>query len=195
MEPQPTLETERLILRPLHPSDAKQVQLLAGDRQIAATTMNIPHPYPDGVAEKWISSNESAYLEGKRVIFAITLKNSDLLIGAISLVNIVKNHQAELGYWIGVPYWNKGYCTEAGEAVLHYGFKEKGLNRIHACYLSSNPASGRVLEKLGMIHEGLRKQHILKWGDYQDLKLMGILRTDWGKAKIRAHYIVILNPS
>jgi RimJ/RimL family protein N-acetyltransferase len=181
LELQPTIKTERLILRPLNLSDAKKVQILAGNKLIAATTMNVPHPYPNGAAEEWINSNESAYDERKRVVFAVTLKNSNDLIGVISLTNIIENHQAELGYWIGVPYWNKGYCTEAGEAVLRYGFKDMGLNRIHACYLSSNPASGRVLEKLGMNHEGKRRQHILKWGIYQDLELMGILRTDWEK--------------
>jgi len=143
--------------------------------------MNVPHPYLDGMAEEWLNTHESAYQDGKRAIFAVTLKTSGELVGCINLGNIVENHQAELGYWVGEPYWNKGYCTEAGEAVLRYGFLDRGLNRIHACYLSRNPASGRVLEKLGMEHEGTRKQHILKWGIYEDLELMGILRTGWEK--------------
>jgi ribosomal-protein-alanine N-acetyltransferase len=183
MDSQPTLDTERLILRPFKLSDAKQVQKLAGDKRIASTTFNVPHPYLDGMAEDWLSTHESAYQEGKRVIFAITLKKSGELVGCINLGDIVENHQAELGYWVGVPFWNEGYCTEAGEAVLRYGFLDRGLNRIHACYLSRNPASGRVLEKLGMVHEGTRKQHVLKWGLFEDLELMGILRADWEKLR------------
>jgi len=182
MSSQPVLETERLILRPFQLCDADTVEKLAGDKQIASTTLNVPHPYPKGGAKEWIATHESTYLEGRGVVYAITLKN-DELVGSIGLSNLVQNHQAELGYWVGVPYWNKGYCTEAAEAVLEYGFEVLGLNRIHACYLSRNPASGRVLEKLGMGHEGTRKQHILKWGVFEDLALMGVLRKDWEQKK------------
>jgi RimJ/RimL family protein N-acetyltransferase len=179
MGPQPILETERLLLRPFHLSDATIVQKLAGDKRIASTTFNIPNPYPDGGAEEWIATHESKYLEGKGVVYAITLKKSGDLIGAISLAILSEHNQAELGYWVGVPYWNQGFCTEAGRAILEYGFETKGLNRIHACYLSRNPASGRVMEKLGMSHEGKRRQHVLKWGVYEDLELKGIIQSDW----------------
>jgi len=178
---QPILETERLILRPFQLSDAENVQKLAGDKQVASTTLNIPHPYPEVGAEEWIATHESKYLEGKGVVYAITLKNSGELIGCISLAILVEHNQAELGYWVGVPYWNQGFCTEAGRTVLEYGFKTMGLNRIHASYLSRNPASGRVMEKLGMLHEGTLRQHVLKWGVYEDLGLKGILRRDWEK--------------
>ena len=178
---QPTLETERLMLRPFNLDDAKQVQKLAGDKLVASTTMNIPHPYENGMAENWINTHTIKFNEGKGIVFAITLRKSGELVGAISLMNIIESHRAELGYWIGVPYWNRGYCTEAGRAVLRYGFMDLGLNRIHARYLSRNPASGRVLEKIGMFYEGTRKQHILKWNVFEDLELMGILRVDWKK--------------
>jgi RimJ/RimL family protein N-acetyltransferase len=168
-----------LILRPFSIIDAKGVQRLAGDKKIASTTINIPHPYEDDLAENWIKTHREMYIDGASVTFAITLKESGELIGAISLMGIVENHLAELGYWIGVPYWNYGYCTEAGKEVIRYAFKDRGLNRIHSNYFSRNPASGRVLEKLGMTHEGTRKQHILKWGKYEDEELMGILRSDW----------------
>ena len=120
---QPVLETERLLLRPFQLSDAKEVQRLAGDKDIASTTLNIPHPYEDGMAEGWIGTHKGLFEEGKGVVYAITSRDDGRLIGAISLMNIVKNHQAEMGYWIGVPYWGKGYCTEAGKALLRYGFE------------------------------------------------------------------------
>jgi ribosomal-protein-alanine N-acetyltransferase len=180
---QPILETERLTLRPFQLSDAEQVEKLAGDKQVASTTLNVPHPYPEGGAEEWIATHESKYLEGKGVAYAITLKNSGELIGCISLAILVEHNQAELGYWVGVPYWNKGFCTEAGRTILEYGFKTMGLNRIHASYLIRNPASGRVMEKLGMLHEGTLRQHVLKWGVYEDLGLKGILRKDWKKLR------------
>ena len=183
MSSQPFLETERLVLRPFQISDADTVEKLAGDNQIASTTLNVPHPYPKGGAKEWIATHEPKYLEGKGVVYAVTLKNSGELIGSIGLMSMVEHHQAELGYWVGVPYWNQGFCTEAGKAILEYGFETMGLNRIHACYLTRNPASGRVLGKIGMIHEGTRRQHVLKWGVYEDLELMGILRSDWESKK------------
>ena len=128
---QPVLETERLILRPFQLSDADDAQVLVSDKLIASTTLNIPHPYPEGGAAEWIKTHESGFKEGKRVVYAVTLKDSGEIVGAISLANMVSGHQAELGYWVGVPCWNKGYCTEAGEALLRYGFTELGLNRIH----------------------------------------------------------------
>ena len=87
--------------------------------------------------------------------------------------------RAELGYWIDRPYWNQGYCTEAGRAVLWYGFTELNLNRIHAYHLSRNPASGRVMQKLGMTREGLLRQHAKKWGKYEDIVEYGLVRQDW----------------
>ena len=137
------------------------------------------------MAENWISTHEETYNEGKKVAFAITLKKSGELVGAISLRNMVMGHQAELGYWVGVPYWNRGYCTEAGMAVLRYGFMDRGLNRIYASYLARNPASSRVMEKLGMVSEGILREYVLKWGVFEDMGLMGILRVDWEKQRIQ----------
>jgi ribosomal-protein-alanine N-acetyltransferase len=179
MSERPILETERLILRPFEFADAQEVQRLAGAREIAATTLNIPHPYEDGVAEEWIGTHQEAFEQGTGVTFAITTRGDGRLIGAISLMGIRPGHQAELGYWIGKPYWNQGFCTEAARAVVVYGFGVLGLNRVHACHLSRNPASGRVMQKLGMAHEGRRRQHVQKWEAFEDLELYGVLRGEY----------------
>ncbi len=179
MKPIPKLETERLVLRPFGLKDAPEVQRLAGDWAIADTTGVIPHPYEDGMAEEWISTHQDAFDKAQEVNFAITLKPCGTLIGAIGFRDIVKGHQAELGYWIGKPYWNQGYCTEAARAVMQYAFDEYDLIRVHAVFFSRNPASGRVMQKLGMTHEGTRRQHVKKWDKYEDLELYGILRDEW----------------
>jgi ribosomal-protein-alanine N-acetyltransferase len=180
MAQRPTLTTERLILRPFVLEDAADVQRLAGDRAIADTTLNIPHPYEDGMAEQWISRHQGIFDEDKGVTFAVTGKDGGHLIGAISLLGINRRFsRAELGYWIGKPYWNRGYCTEAGLAVLEYGFDEMGLNRIHATHLARNPASGRVMVKLGMTREGMQRQHASRWDRFEDLVLYGILAREW----------------
>src|SRR5580693_3797445 len=125
----PTLETERLVLRPFELSDAPRVQLLAGDRDVAKTTMAIPHPYEAGMAETWIATQPELFDKGKGVAFAVTRMESGELIGCISLVLKLDQQDAELGYWIGKPYWNHGYCSEAARAILHFAFTELRLNR------------------------------------------------------------------
>ena len=171
---QPTLTTERLILRPFNQSDAQGVQRLAGNCAVADTTLNIPHPYPDGLAEEWISKHQDFFEEGKAVIFAITIKSSGLFIGDISLMGITKDNQADLGYWIGEPFWNQGFCTEAGKAMVEYGLGEFNLDKINACHLKRNPASGQVMAKIGMTHEGCRQHHAQKWSKFEDVELYGI---------------------
>ena len=182
MSQQPILTTERLLLRPFKLADAPEVQRLAGDRAIADTTVAIPYPYPDGVAEDWISKHANWFAEGKQVTFAITRKLDDALIGAINLMEVSKAHQAELGYWIGKPYWSQGFCTEAASAVLRYAFTELGLIRVHSRHMGRNPASGRVMQKLSMKHEGCRRQHEKKWDKFEDVELYGILKHEWEAA-------------
>jgi RimJ/RimL family protein N-acetyltransferase len=179
MKRQPTLETGRLLLRPFTLSDAPDVKRLAGDRAIADTTLNIPHPYEDGMAEKWIATHQPQFEAGKLANFAITLRDTAELTGAVGLSIVARFDHAELGYWVGVPFWNRGYCTEAAEAVLDYGFNTLNLNRIYATHLKRNPSSGRVMQKLGMQHEGVARQHVKRWNRYEDLVLYGILKVEW----------------
>lgn len=179
MKTLPVLETKRLVLRGFVASDAPAVQRLAGDRSIADTTLRIPHPYEDGVAEKWIASHRELFAQGSGVTLAIVLKGHADPIGAISLMSISWNDsRAELGYWVGRPYWNNGFCTEAGEAVLSYAFDDLGLNRVYASHLTRNASSGRVMQKLGMKHEGRQERHVRKWGVLEDLELYGLLARD-----------------
>jgi ribosomal-protein-alanine N-acetyltransferase len=179
MKMRPTIETKRLLLRPFELSDAKDVQRLAGDRAIADTTLNIPHPYEDGMAEEWISTHQPKFEAGELSNFAIVLRTSGQLIGSIGLRIVPRFERAELGYWIGRQYWRNGYCTEAGRAILQYGFSVLRLNRIHASHLTRNPASGRVIQKLGMLHEGCARQHAKRWDRFEDLELYGIIKDQW----------------
>ena len=155
MKTAPTLYTERLSLRSFTQEDAADVQRLASDPDVASTTDAIEHPYQDGAAEEWIQSCFQYFDEGERANFAITLKTDGTLIGTVQLVfrNRLPYDDAELGYWIGKPYWNCGYCTEAAKAVVAYGFREHDIESIYAYYFKRNPASGRVLEKIGMRYE------------------------------------------
>jgi RimJ/RimL family protein N-acetyltransferase len=176
---QPTLETVRLVLRPLTAADGPVVQRLAGDREVASTTLNVPHPYPDGAAELWIGTLQEAYDNGEAVVFGIALHDGGELVGTCGLRLELPHARAEIGYWIGRDYWNRGVATEAARAVIEYAFARLGLRRVYAHYYTRNPASGAVLRKLGMRHEGRLRAHVLKWGVFEDIELYGVLRDEW----------------
>lgn len=175
----PTLHTDRLILRSLGPSDALTVRRLAGDRAVASTTLNIPHPYPEGAAEEWIATHAPRWEDREALVLGVRTEE-DGIVGAIGLELCLEHRRAELGYWIGVPFWNRGYATEAAEAVLDFGFDTLDLNRVEAQALTRNPASERVLEKLGMKREGVRRQHIVKWDTAEDVALYAVLAAERG---------------
>ena len=180
----PILETGRLILRPFNLSDASDLQRLAGEFAIADTTAAIPHPYPDGAAQAWINTHEVEFIKNSMLALAVTLKKTSELQGCISIMDIDKSCKSgELGYWIGKDSWGQGYCTEASSAIINYGFEEMDLNRIQAKHLARNPASGRVMQKLGMKQEGYFRHAFVKWGRYEDNVLYAILREDWLKRK------------
>ncbi|MCJ7716292.1 MAG: GNAT family N-acetyltransferase, partial [Anaerolineales bacterium] len=164
----PRLIADRLILRPFTIDDGPRVQELAGDRAIAETTANIPHPYGDSVAETWISTHQELFENEKSLTLAITLKDQGDVIGAIGLEINRNHHYAELGYWIGKPYWNQGFCTEAAREVLSYGFMSLNLNRIQARHMLKNPASARVMVKIGMLQEGILRQSLYRFGTFKD---------------------------
>ena len=178
----PVLETERLVLRPYSLADAPRVQEMCGDRTVAATTLNLPHPYPDGAAEQWISTHADSFRQGTEVTLAITLKLDRPVIGSVALT-VNKNHRrGELGYMVAREHWNRGYCTEATRALVGYGFRALGLNRIQAMHFPRNAASGRVMQKLGMTREGLLRQHVCNRGTYEGLVLYSIIRKEFDAA-------------
>ena len=173
------IQTERLLLRPLRLSDASDIQRLAGDRDVASTTRNIPHPYEDGMAEKWIRSCQGKVDAGELVNFAITRHSDGSLLGVIGLHPDAGQTQGELGYWIGKLFWNQGYATEVAEAVINHAFTDLGMDRVYAAHFTRNPASGRVMQKAGMLHEGFLKGHTEKWGLFEDLELYGVTKVQF----------------
>ena len=171
----PTLETERLRIRPYTEADIPELVRLVGAREVAATTLRIAHPYTDQDARDFLELAK----EPDKLWLAITLRADGRQIGGIGLRLEQQHGHAELGYWLGVSYWGCGYATEAAGEVLRYGFENLGLHRIFATHFKHNPASGRILQKIGMRHEGCQREHLLKWGEFIDSELYGILRREW----------------
>ncbi len=179
MKKYPEITTDRLLLRGFQAHDALEIQKLAGAFEVAEMTLNIPHPYLDGMAETWMENHQKNFESGEGVVFAMIDLKSGMLVGAVGLTVTPRFKRAELGYWIGKPFWGRGFATEASKAVLAYGFEEMQLNKIHASHMMRNPASGRVMQKIGMEHEGVLKQHALKWDQFVDLAIYGILASTW----------------
>lgn len=145
----PELKKKRLLLRKFQAEDCDEIQRLAGNYNVAKMTLNIPHPYVDGMAEIWIKEHHKKMESGIQVTYAISNMENDKLLGAISLTEI-QNQEASLGYWIGEEYWGKGYCSEVAIRLISYAFTVLGLHRVHAQHLTCNPASGKVMLNAGM---------------------------------------------
>ena len=148
----PILHTERLILRSFTLEDAADVKRLTSDPDVASTTDVMERPSEDETAEEWIQWCHKEFEKGTVANFAVTLRIDGTLIGTVGLVFRIHlpYNDASLGYWIGKPYWNCGYATEAAEAMVAYGFREHDIDLIFADYDKRNPASGRVMQKIGM---------------------------------------------
>lgn len=178
------LTTERLILRPPREADISALTKYANNKKIADFTLNIPHPYLEKDAFHFISKVLYDNEAGKRSTFAITLKNNPELIGCIGLKIEQRFNHAEMGYWLGEPFWNNGYITEAIKAVLTHGFNHLHLHKIFAHHLKENAGSGKVMIKNGMKQEGVLQEHTYKNGKYQTLIVYGILAAEYHKMMI-----------
>jgi RimJ/RimL family protein N-acetyltransferase len=145
----PVLETKRLAMRAPRLEDAKRVAALANDRRIAENVARIPHPYQVPDAESFISGANKV---GGEAVFLITLRD-ETVIGACGIM--LQERTPELGYWLGLPYWGKGYATEALHAVIDYAFTDLAHDELQAGARVTNPASRRVLEKCGFQWTGV----------------------------------------
>lgn len=174
-----TIETERLLLRSLTNDDSDRIEELAGEFDVAKSTLNIPYPYPKGSAIDFIESVLNAEKNNEIIMFAIIKKESQHLIGLINLNLSTQYSRGELAYWIGKHYWGNGYGTEAAEALLEYGFNYLNLNKIFAASFTSNPGSSRIMEKIGLRYEGTLKQHVARFGKYYDLAYYGLLKKEF----------------
>jgi ribosomal-protein-alanine N-acetyltransferase len=180
---QPTLSTKRLTLRPFVADDAFDVERLAGMREIADTTLTIPHPYPHGAAAEWILTHAPAWKAGTAATFAIVENETGRLVGVTSLAINCAHRRAELGYWIALDRWNQGYATESNQRLIDFGFEVLGLHRIEARHFLRNPASGRVMLKLGMEPEGIERDWAVKGDRYESLAVYSILEDEWRSDK------------
>jgi [ribosomal protein S5]-alanine N-acetyltransferase len=169
------IETARLVLKNFAESDIPELVPLIGAPEVAETTLRIPHPYEERHAREFLLSQAKE----NELRLIIRLRSDGRLCGGIGLHPDNQHQRAEIGYWIGVPFWGNGYATEAARAVVCYGFEQLKFNRISAAHFAGNAASGRVLQKIGMQYEGRMRQAIRKWHKFIDLERYAILREDY----------------
>jgi RimJ/RimL family protein N-acetyltransferase len=148
------IETARLRLRAHRDDDLAELVLLAGDWEVARWLAMMPHPYGESDGRDWIALVREDHATGRPRRFAIALKDTDQLIGGVGLDGSTgdKSEEPALGYWLGEPYWGRGYAREAVAAVLDYGLRILGLATIRAYTDPGNLASQKVL-----LHCGLEK--------------------------------------
>jgi [ribosomal protein S5]-alanine N-acetyltransferase len=174
------LETNRTILRPIDRADISAIQCALNAREIADSMISIPYPYPDGEAARYVSKQILECEQGRSVTFGIDRKSDKLFCGVIEIRDLEIEHaQAELSFWLVPEVWGQGYMSEALKPAIDYGFEVLDLNRLYAYHMVRNPASGKALQKNGLIPEGILRQRVRKWGIFEDVKLWAILRQDW----------------
>jgi [ribosomal protein S5]-alanine N-acetyltransferase len=177
---QPTLETKRLALRPLMAKDDLSVRELANDPRIARLSIWPMRGYGRKMCRRWSAGTHQGWVEGAVAEFAMELKSGGDVVGLIGLdAREAGPASAELAFLLKVGFWGQGYATEAGAAVVEFGFKRLKLNRIYARHIASNTASGRVLAKLGMKQEGVLREFAPKGKGFEDAVLLSLLRREW----------------
>jgi RimJ/RimL family protein N-acetyltransferase len=138
--------TERLVLRPLEARDRARLIALANNWRVAKNLSRLPYPYDEAAADFWFGKQEEFWASGKHFPLAITM--NDAFIG-VTGIEMRDDNEWEMGYWLGEPYWNRGYASEASTALRDYAFCTLKLGTVVAGHYADNHASGRVLTKLG----------------------------------------------
>jgi ribosomal-protein-alanine N-acetyltransferase len=179
----PTLKTERLILREIIPSDAEALFRIRGDYEV--TKYNIGTAYDRlEQAEDLIAAMAQAYREEKEIRWGISFKTENTLIGMVGYNYwIRRDARGSVGYDLARAYWGQGIMTEALAVVVAFGFRRMGLNRIEADADARNPASARVLAKVGFHQEGLQREQFYEDSSFNDLVLFALLRKDFKSPK------------
>lgn len=176
MSPIEAIATERLVLRAIGAQDHARLVLLANNWRVAKNLSTMPFPYTQAAADEWISLQPGLWAGGKTVPLAITLDGA--LIGGIGVG--VRDHNAwELGYWLGEPYWNRGYASEAALALRDHAFGALELERIVAGHYADNHASGRILAKLGFRYTSETLRYCLARGANVRCLDMAMSRARW----------------
>ncbi len=155
----PVLTTGRLVLRRPQAGDIPAIVDIVGDLRVSQYLARVPHPYGEADGRFFIDE-----IVPHELVWALTLRSSGQLVGSAGLAPTDEEDVAELGYYLAPSRWGQGLATEAARAIVDYGFKVAGLTSIVAGFFVGNPASGRVLGKLGFVETGRTERPCLATG-------------------------------
>ena len=178
-----TIETKRLILRPIKAGDEQQIYKFCSTEHIYKTLLTMPHPYTKQHAMDKVKSSLEHIKLGDKFPFAITLKDNDDLIGIIDLRPNYELKFAEIGYWLGYEYWGQGIMTEAARAVMKFAFDDLSMHKLIIKAYTTTPASARVAVKCGFKLEGCQKEIYYLRGEYMSNELYGITEQEYRNLK------------
>lgn len=175
----PELETDRLVLRRLCRSDAADMFEYACREDVTTYLTWSPHPNVAYTGE-YLSCIEKHYPAGDFYDWAVIERESGKMIGTCGFTRFHAEYDcAEIGYVLNPVYWGRGLATEAVGAVIRFGFQRLELNRIEAKFMQGNAASRRVMEKNGMVFEGMGRENMFVKGEFRNVGVCAILRRDF----------------
>ena len=175
----PILNTDRLILRKILPSDHEDVYEYSSKPEVTKFLLWSCHPSLE-YTRQYIEYLQGRYKIGDFFDWAITLKDSGKMIGTCGFTKIDdENKVAEIGYVLNPDYWNLGLATEAAEIVLEFAFETMNMHRVEAKFMFGNDASLTVMKKLGMKFEGYHRDAMLVKGKYRTIGYASILRNEY----------------
>jgi RimJ/RimL family protein N-acetyltransferase len=177
----PRLETERLLLRLPEFRDVPAIATWIGDWDVAKNLASVPHPYSEDNAREFVTRAAEKRALGEGHCFAVTRKEDGAFMGACGL--LLKDGRFELGYWLGKPFWRQGYATEAARKVVSFAFHDLKATSVWAGWYHDNPASGRVLQKLGCRPDGAQPRHSLARGHDVPCNMMALTREEFGRKR------------
>ncbi len=173
------IETRRLVLVPLAPGDHGELAIIAAAREIADTTISVPHPMTLTVARDWVEDQCESTRRGDAVVFTVRRSIEQPPLGLVSLRDIDRDHAcAELSFWLAKAAQGHGFAVEAAAALVRHGFKALNLHRVEAYQMMRNSASAHVLARMGFRFEGTLRERVTKWGLREDVNLWSRLRGD-----------------
>ncbi len=173
----PVLVTERLVLRTPHVEDTDALACLANNARVATMVSRMPHPYTRMDATDFIRRTRTGAI-GK-CVYAVTDADDGRLLGCCGIEPQDDPSTLELGYWIGEPFWGKGFATEAAHAVIDMAFRTRGIDCIDVRCRVTNPASRRVIHKCGFQFQGTGMIKSLALGSAVPVEWYRLDRKTW----------------
>lgn len=179
MDANPVIEGKRLILRRMQKSDAYDMYCYARDPEVSRYLLWSPHLSPE-YTRRYLDEVMRQYRIHSFFDFAVVYKENGKMIGTCGFTRIDPyNHLAEIGYVLAQPYWHKGLASEAVALILRYAFCHLGFQRVEARYMVENPRSRSVMERNGMVFEGVAGKSVYAKGQYHDVGICAILRENY----------------